>query len=232
MSLTATVDPYESPREEDIEAERQQTRAEAEARQQRHRAERLSGYAKRFAGDELNAEKRVRVPLRFRHPEVLLDSAKRLGYRLAPLSIPANGEVLLQRGSKTLRIRRGTNGTEVISSEGRDAVQELVREHVLGQAIEHLRRRNMEVSIRRMPNNEIEIVGNEKVPGPQADRAKVTAAVDRNGRIAIDVEGTQGHRCESLVLELARSIEGEVTTTKKAEYFLRTRTANEERVRG
>ncbi len=95
-----------------------------------------------------------------------------------------------------------------------------MREYVLEQAMQHLRSRKMEVSVRRLADGEVELIGREPTLSAEAQTAELALSVSPNGQIAADVKCVEGNRCEQLILELAKAVEGQASIRKKEQYFV------------
>lgn len=222
MSVTATIDPYDQERQEELAAEAARDEALRAASRRQGRDRRLGEYG-RIIGSKHQLPSdgiEFRAALRMRQSRALAGSALRLGYHFQPVAANAK-ELRLIRGRHSLVIRAGLRGTEIASTAGTVGVEELMREHGLRLATAYLSRRNMQVRISRLRNGEIELVGESKPgAGDSASSAAFVARVARSGKIEADIQRTQGPACEQMLLEFARAVGGSADMHKKNEYFL------------
>lgn len=223
MSTTATVTPYGRERQRQLAEEE----AGCEAAVERYRTERRLG---RIA--------RTRVALNARTMEPLLRAAESLGYWIdsipgSRVSLESAGRVSLTGAmGAALLFERGEAGRLVLSTDGsREEIHRVIREHVLAQARAHLLARGMDVRVRQLPTGEIQLEGRERVSNDPGGHATVTAAVGREGTMQIDVGCLKGQRCEEIVRDLARAVDGECVDLKRKPEFFQVAERGEEHLR-
>lgn len=164
------------------------------------------------------------VELCLKGMESLIASAQRLGYRLVQATERIQYErpiSLLENAQGQRLVLEQDEGGQVVAHVN-DQVQTLhtlVRQHTLDAARAHLEEKGMAVTTRTLANGEIEISAIEPISRPDG-KAHITAHIDKDGSLGLDIAHIQGTRCEELRNQLAVAIGGQVEDeTRKAEYF-------------
>jgi hypothetical protein len=167
------------------------------------------------------------VDLRMRNPESIVKTAEKLGYRLQSISQPSaslrtESPILLERASgERLAIARNSAGRLAVHTVGeRRRIQDLVREHTVERAREHLTAKGMTVQSAQLPNGEVQILAREQAMSGRGGAAEIKAQVRVDGTALVDVDKVQGKRCEEIVQELAQAVGGEVSDMRmKSSYY-------------
>jgi hypothetical protein len=167
------------------------------------------------------------VGLQLRNPKSLIHTAERLGYRVetlthSSLSLPDQPQILLRRASgERLAIACGETGRLVVHTAGdRRRVQDLVRQHTVDRAVEHLASKGMGVRTAKLASGEVQILARERDSGSRGGAAEVKAQINVDGTALVDVDKVRGNRCEEIVHDFAQAVGGEVSDmTKKDSYF-------------
>lgn len=164
--------------------------------------------------------------LYLRNADSLVRAAEKLGYRMEPLVEPKRP--LAQQTRLLLKSKRGERLAIEQSREGRltlhttrgeERIQQLVRQHTLDRAIDHLRERGMDVRAKQLANGETQILAHEPDRGQRGGAAEVKAQVRTDGTVRVDIDCVKGNRCETIVNELAEAVGGEVTHVRKKEAY-------------
>lgn len=152
------------------------------------------------------------VTLTVRQREPLLEAATTLGYRVDRTVSAAPSTLCLVRPSgERLAIERSTSGRLLVHTAGaRARVNELVRQHTVERAVEHLRASGMAVQAKPLATGEVQIAARERTPVDRAGQATVLAQVHDDGTVWVDVDGVRGRRCEGITRGLAEAVGGEV----------------------
>jgi hypothetical protein len=166
------------------------------------------------------------VNLNLRELEPLVLSAQKLGYQTEPLIQPAKPlsqqpQILLRNASgERMVIERSPKGRLVVSTAGEHSrIQNLVRQHTVDRAIEHLSSRmDMELKIARLGNGEVQIHAQER-NAKRGGAAELKAQVQTDGSAWVDIEKVRGNRCEEIVSQLAQAIGAEVNGMKKKDSY-------------
>ena len=169
----------------------------------------------------------VSIGLHLRNPESLIRSAERLGYRLEPAvssfaSLKEKPPILLRTASgERLAINRNAKGRIEVSTVGDGGrIKNLVRQHTLDKAVEHLARKGMAVQTARLANGEVQILARERDVSRRGRTAEVKAQVRTDGTTLIDIDCVRGNRCETIVSEFAQAVGGEVSELTKKDAYL------------
>jgi hypothetical protein len=212
-------------------AEETQEDREAIDRLRNERRSDLLGKRVNSAADHLSARREplniTTVGLQLRNPEPLVRTAERLGYQMEPslaqsTSLAEQPQILLRRASgERLAIARNETGRLVVHSIGdRRRIQNLVRQHTVDRAVEHLASKGMGVQTATLPNGEVQILARERSHSKRGGSAEIKAHVHIDGTALVDVDKVRGNRCEEIVRDLAQAVGGEVSgMTKKDSYF-------------
>jgi hypothetical protein len=151
------------------------------------------------------------LPLRLRKPATLLQSAESLGYKLRQVPTKKEPVYLLERGANRIAIMSTRSGRLQIQSAEESVAQELVTRHTTDRTLAHFTKKGMKLSHKSLPNGEIEITAQERMPSGDDGTAKLSTIVHRDGRVSIDVSDIRGNRCDQLVHEYADALGGRVT---------------------
>lgn len=154
------------------------------------------------------------------HPETLMNTAKRLGYRVERLALASGStadQPILLRGPQGERvaIERNTRGRLMVHTAGNPSpIHTLLRQHSVDRALQHLASQGMQVQTATLSNGEVQILARESAPR-RGGAAEIKAQIRTDGSAWIDVDKILGNRCEELVQGFAQAIGGEVTGMKK-----------------
>lgn len=177
------------------------------------------------------------VTLKLRSMESFVRSAESLGFGLAPLNtpnIPLEAQPLVTLTGKTgerMVVQKTKTGKLAVQTTGDpSSIQNVVKKNNLDKVRKYMGDRCGDVRVQQKPDGTSEFTGHENKTGP-GGRAKIAVQVKGDGEVKVDVSNIKGKRCEVIIQEIARSIEGEyVKAERKGEYY---QTAEErERVRG
>lgn len=159
--------------------------------------------------------------LHISNPETLVQSAQRLGYRLAPLvdvkkPLRHQPHIFLEKPSgERLAISYDTDRRIVLTTAGDDSrLRHLVRQHTLDRALDHLAKKGLTVQTATLANGEVQILAREKTSRRRDGLAEIKAQVRNDGTAWIDVDRLHGNRCQKIVQEFAEAVGGQVTEMK------------------
>lgn len=166
------------------------------------------------------------VTLKLRSMESFVRSAEGLGFGLLPLNtphIPLEAQSSVTLTSKTgerLVVRKSQTGKLVVQTTGDlSSVQNVVKKNTLNTVRKYLGNRCKDVEIQQRPDGVSEFAGVENKTGP-GGQAKITVQVKRDGGVKVDVSNIKGKRCDVIIQEIARAIEGEcIKVERKGEYY-------------
>jgi|GEM_PF-5441408 hypothetical protein len=153
--------------------------------------------------------------LRGKEMEPLLEAARALGY-IEVVGQQAGVHCLMGKEGQRVAIGHAANGNlELHARAGDEAIQAMVRQFTVTQAVRHMQARDMKPVVSDAGGATV-IQGRETGPGKSA---VLTAQVRADGRIAVDVDQMSGPRCEDLVRDLASAVGGQVESTRRKPQF-------------
>lgn len=209
MSLTTDVTPFESPVEvapvppietaHDLSTEDEDVILAA-GREQRVR-------------DSLSIQRTApvrRATLRVAHTDTLVRIAQSNGFRLEPSRRKGRQVLTSATGDRIVLRREGRGSVRVHSSGKATLIEQLAREHNRERAVGYLRGLGLAVREARLPNGEIQILGEGESEGKPA---QVAVQVRANGTYVADVDRTQGTACAPMVHGLVEATGGKVVAT-------------------
>ena len=154
----------------------------------------------------------------------LVRSAERLGYSISAIGggVADAGAalVLLEKksGERLVLDSMGNGGVVVHALEG-GHVHELVRQRSLEQVQEHFAAQGMGVESRTTASGEVELVASERGPAKPDGSAQVTAEVQTDGTVIVDVDRILGPRCSKIVNGVAQAVGGQVVAAREKAAF-------------
>ncbi len=155
-------------------------------------------------------------------PDTLVRTAVGLGYRTENLSLSAGtGNAVLLHGPQGQRLAIAPNDRgrmTLMSAGGSPEPGELLRQHSLDRALEHLARQGMQVQTVRLATGEVQILAREMTP-KAGGTAEIKAQIRSDGTAWVDVDQIRGRRCEEIVQGLADAVGGKVSKTQKKEAY-------------
>lgn len=164
----------------------------------------------------------VRVPLHISMLDNLVQAAKGVGYK--PISLDSSRVRLEKPNGDLVFLQRQGDKVEALATALHTcSIQEIVRQHSLTRATEHLKNRGMELRVSTLKNGELQIEGIDRWKTTSGKPAKVDVTIKNDGRLTVDVNGVTGKKCEQIVSEIAQAV-GAVyeDVWRKPEYFQQT----------
>jgi len=174
------------------------------------------------------------VPLHLTDPMPLVAAARQLGYQPVPSSTPDVWLLGNDRGER-LAVSKQQGGTLQIhaAAQSRRLVDAVMRQYTLDRVVTHFQARNMDVQMVRRGQGEVEIQARETAVAVPGDQARVTARVNREGEVLLDVDKCVGKRCQDIVDGVAKAVSGRVSSRAfKDAYYQEGRQRVSTRVRG
>jgi hypothetical protein len=164
----------------------------------------------------------VSVNLHLADAGSLLRSAPEAGFRLTSrLARPKADLLVLEnpRGERLVIEQARVGGVRMHAVGTRAPINDLMRQHTLDRALEHLRNSGREVMSQTLASGEVQILARG---GSEASTGELHAQIRQDGSSVLDVVGAQGPKGMELVRGFAEATGGVITeTVKKAEYFTR-----------
>lgn len=231
MSTVATITPYESSHADDTSITDATTDAGEFIADSLKDDERQNALLQSYREEERSKRlvtssvplKPACVTLKLTSAENLVRSAESIGYRLSPLTFPANSLeaqpklILNKPNGESLIVKRNMAGRlDVEANGGVSSINRVVVKHSLDMiektcgAVKIIKKSHSgEISLESVENKR------------NADgQAKITAHIKKSGEVVVDVSNVKGKRCESIIQDIARAVGGEsVETSRKTEYF-------------
>lgn len=184
------------------------------------RQKRTSATKKVSRGTRRRKPLRESKTLHLKDSRTLVKSAEKLGYKVVEQEKTTSGDILLESGTgNRLTISHDSQEHLVVhATQGNQKVHELVRQHTIDRTIEHLQAKGMSITTEKLANGEMQIQAKER-RATNGDFAEVKTTISTEGNVAIDVDKVKGKRCEQIVKDLAFSIGGAVSDTKKKDAY-------------
>lgn len=166
------------------------------------------------------------VTLKLRTMETFIKSAEDLGFKLLPLNTPnvpleaQSAIALTNKFGEKITIHKNEAGKLVVQTNSDiSSVQNIVKKNSLDRVRKHLEKRYRDLRIQQRTNGEYEFVGLEDKTGP-GGQAKITIQIKVDGGVKADVSNIKGKRCETIIKDIARAIEGEcIKFEHKSSYY-------------
>lgn len=145
----------------------------------------------------------VSVELHLRDEGSLVRAAESLGYRVEHVHTDHEPVRLQSATGQRIAISRDDSGHLILDALGDSAsVHDIIRQHTMQCAVEHLAARGLSVRTATLPNGEIQLLAREQVAGV-GGAAEIRAQVHADGSATLEVDRLHGGRCQEIVQDLA-----------------------------